>query len=155
VNPLLDRLTLAFALAGGALLCALVLAVTASILGRWLFDTPLLGDVELMQLGCAVAIAAALPYCQWHGGHVMVNVFTQRAKPHTQRTLDRAGALAAAAIYLLLAWRAGVAVADLRASGETTMLLAIPLWWAYVALVPGLLLAAANALYAVVSGPPQ
>ncbi|MFN7573270.1 MAG: TRAP transporter small permease [Betaproteobacteria bacterium] len=151
----LDRLSLAFALTGGVLLCVLVLAVTASILGRWLLDTPLLGDVELMQLGCAVAIAAALPYCQWRSSHVMVNVFTLHATPYTQRTLDRAGALAAAAIYLLLAWRAGVAVADLRASGETTMLLAMPLWWAYVALVPGLLLATANALYSAVTGPPR
>lgn len=150
MSRLLDRLSTAFALAGGAVLCALVLLATGSIVGRALFGTPLLGDFELMQLGIALAIALALPYCQWHGGHIVVDFFTLCASPRTRGGLDTAGAWLAGAIHLLLAWRVAVAVADLRASGETTMLLGLPLWLAYLALVPGLLLAAANAVFAAV-----
>lgn len=50
---------------------------------------------------------------------------------------------------LLLAWRAGVGVADMKAAGETTMLLAVPTWLTYLAMVPGLLLSALVALHAV------
>jgi TRAP-type C4-dicarboxylate transport system permease small subunit len=99
-----------------------------------------------------VALAAALPYAQQRSGHVMVDFFTLRARRSTQRALDRSGAALAAAVYLLLGWRTAVAVADMRAAGETTMLLALPLWWAYLALVPALLLASAVALHAAWAG---
>jgi TRAP-type C4-dicarboxylate transport system permease small subunit len=153
MRTLLERLTIGGALLGGAVLMALVVLTVGSILGRWLFDAPLTGDVELMQLGCVVALAAALPYCQQRGGHVQVDFFTLRATRRTQRALDRSGAALAAVIYLLLGWRAAVALVDMRAAGETTMLLALPLWWAYLALVPALFLAAAVALLGAWAGP--
>jgi TRAP-type C4-dicarboxylate transport system permease small subunit len=46
----------------------------------------------------------------------------------------------------LLAARAGAGVADLRAAGETSMVLGLPLWLAYAAMVPSLALAALIAL---------
>jgi TRAP-type C4-dicarboxylate transport system permease small subunit len=146
---LLERASVVLALVGGGVLVAAALLATVSILGRWLADAPIEGDIELMQVACAVTIALALPYCQWHAGHVTVDFFTQRAAAAARRGLDRAGHALSAVVMLLLAWRAGVGVADMRAAGETTMLLAVPTWLTYLAMVPGLLLAALVALHAV------
>lgn len=137
----LDLVATALALAGGALLIAVGLLTTVSIIGRWTIDRPITGDIELVQLGIAVAIALFLPYCQLHRSHLIVDFFTARSSGPLQQRLDRVGSIVAGAVFLLLAWRAGIAVADMRAAGETTMVLAMPLWLPYAAMVPGLALA--------------
>ncbi len=149
---LLQRAADGLALLGGAALLAAALMTCVSIAGRALAGAPILGDVELMQIGCAVAIACCLPYCQIQAGHVKVDFFTQRASPATVRRLDRIGHALVAVLMLLLAWRAGVGVADMKAVGETTMLLGVPAWLAYLALVPGLLLTGLIALHAAAVG---
>lgn len=143
---LLRRAAAACALASGLVLAVIALVTVASILGRWLADAPLAGDVELVQLGTALAIALALPYCQLHASHLIVDLVTARAPASLQRALDRAAHLAAAAVLAVLAWRAGAGVADLRRAQEVSMVLGVPLWLAYAPLVPALALAALNAL---------
>ena len=151
----LDRASVASALAGGLVLLAAALLAGASIVGRWLASAPIAGDIELMQVACAVSIALFLPYCQMHAGHVRVDFFTQRAAVRTRRVLDRCGHAALALVMLLLAWRAGVGVAEMKDAGETTMVLGVPTWLTYLAMVPGLLLSALVALRAVVAIPAE
>jgi len=65
------------ALLGGAILSALVLMSVASIGGR-VIGRPIQGDFELVQFGCAIAIAFFLPYCQLSKGNIIVDFFTVR-----------------------------------------------------------------------------
>ena len=60
------QLARGWALLGGCLLLGLILMSVASVLGRWLFNAPIQGDFELIQLGSAVCVAACLPLCQLH-----------------------------------------------------------------------------------------
>jgi TRAP-type C4-dicarboxylate transport system permease small subunit len=136
----------ACALAGGALVAAVALITVASVLARWLVAAPVPGDVELVQIGTAAALALFLPYCQLHGGHLIVDIFTARADASVHRRLETAAHWAAAAVLALLATRAAVGVADLRAAGETSMVLGVPLWLAYAPMAPALALAALIAL---------
>lgn len=140
----------AFAVAGGAVLLAVVGLTLVSIVGRWLLTRPLAGDVELVQLGTATALALFLPYCQLHGSHLIVDLFTARAGSTVHRRLDLAAHGLAALVLALLALRAGAGVHDLRRAGETSMVLGLPLWLAYAAMVPSLALAA---LIALLGGP--
>jgi TRAP-type C4-dicarboxylate transport system permease small subunit len=141
MRRLLDALATALALAGGALLLGIAGLTAVSVAGRWFASRPVTGDIELVQLGTAAAIALALPYCQRHGSHLVVDFFTARSPGPLQRRLDGVGSALAGAVFLLLGWRAGVAVADMRAAAETTMVLGVPLWLPYATMVPGLLLA--------------
>ena len=142
-----------FALAGGVIV-ALVAGVTVlSVVGRWLIATPIPGDVELMQLGTASALALFLPYCQLHGRHLIVDIFTVRSGAALHRRLDAVAHLVAAAVLMLLAARAAVGVASLRAATETSMVLGVPLWLAYAPMVPALVLAALIALLGIRSAP--
>jgi TRAP-type C4-dicarboxylate transport system permease small subunit len=136
----------AFALTGGTLVVAVALVTVTSVVARWLADAPVPGDVELVQLGTAAALALFLPYCQLHGGHLIVDIFTARADARVHRRLETAAHWAAAAVLALLATRAAIGVADLRAAGETSMVLGVPLWLAYAPMVPALALAALIAL---------
>lgn len=146
----LRALATALALAGGALLVGLAGLTVASISGRWLASRPITGDVELVQLGVAAAIALFLPYCQLHRSHLIVDFFTARSSGPMQRRLDAVGSAVAGAVFLLLAWRAGAAVLDMRAAGETTMVLGVPLWLPYAAMVPGLAIAGVTGVLAAV-----
>jgi TRAP-type C4-dicarboxylate transport system permease small subunit len=134
------------ALAGALLLLAMTLVSVTSILGRWLFARPLPGDYEIAQLATAVAVAAFLPYCALRGGHVLVDFLTARAPERVRAALDVFGNLAIAAVGFLLAWRLALGLADLRGYGETTMVLAIPTWWAYAPMVPSFALLGVAAL---------
>lgn len=146
----LRALATGLALAGGALLVGLAGLTVASISGRWLASRPITGDVELVQLGVAAAIALFLPHCQLHRSHLIVDFFTARSSGPMQRRLDAVGSAVAGAVFLLLAWRAAAAVLDMRAAGETTMVLGVPLWLPYAAMVPGLALAGVAGVLAAV-----
>ena len=158
----------AFALLGGLIVALVAAGTVVSVAGRWAFDTPVPGDVELVQLGTASALALFLPYCQLHGSHLIVDIFTVRSGAVLHRWLDafahvvaiftvRSGAVlhrwldafaqvVAAAVLALLAVRAAWGIESLRAASETSMVLGVPLWLAYAPMVPSLALAALIAL---------
>ena len=147
----LEKLAVAFALLGGV--CALAVAAMTlwSVVGRNLLGHPLLGDVELSQLGIALSIALCLPWCQLQRGNIIVDFFTQRASARVNGGLDRVGALLLAVMLGLLAWRAGVGAVGVDEAGEQTMILGLPMWWTYAVLAPGLALTAVIAVVQVVA----
>lgn len=62
VERILQRLCDLSATVGGVVLVAIAGMTVASVFGRSLFASPILGDVELVQLGAAVVVASFLPY---------------------------------------------------------------------------------------------
>ncbi|NBS95399.1 MAG: TRAP transporter small permease [Betaproteobacteria bacterium] len=118
-----------------------------SIIGRALLSKPLFGDVEITQLGIAASISLCLPWCQLHRGNILVDFFTQSTSVRARQFLDSAGALLLAAMCVLLAWRTTVGAIAVREVSETSMILGLPMWWAYVSLAPGLLLSALVAVW--------
>jgi TRAP-type C4-dicarboxylate transport system permease small subunit len=143
----LERLGQAFALVGGAVLVAMIGMSAASIVGRATVGKPVQGDYELVQLGCAIGIAAFLPWCQLCRGNIIVDFFTVGLPARAQAALDAAGALLLALVMALVAWRAGVGAQAVWASGETAMISRIPAWIGYAAIVPSLALTALAGLY--------
>jgi TRAP-type C4-dicarboxylate transport system permease small subunit len=147
VNHLLRRLATIFAILGSAIAVLTGLMTVTSVLGRALITQPIPGDVELTQFGIALAISLALPWCQLRNANIIVDFFTQKVSPWTRRLLDGVGAVLLAVMCLLLAWRTGVGAVAVKSAGEQTMILSLPMWWAYASLAPGLLLAAWIALW--------
>ena len=139
----LERCCDACALAGGLLLLAMAGMTAASVIGRALFARPVPGDVELVQLGAAVAIALFLPYTQLRGGNIIVDVFTARASPRARSRMDGFGALLYTLAMALIAWRLFAGGLSALQSRETSMLMGFPIWVAYLLMVPGVALAAA------------
>ncbi|MDB5796772.1 MAG: hypothetical protein JWP36_674 [Paucimonas sp.] len=144
---LLFKITQGFALAGGLLFIALVLMSLVSIVGRKLAAMPVPGDIEMLQMGTAVASAALLPYCEMIAGHLRVDFFTANASPRVRRSLDAISHLLLALVAALIAWRTGVAANGLRLVGETSMMLSWPVWPAWALMVPSFVLFAIAGLY--------
>jgi TRAP-type C4-dicarboxylate transport system permease small subunit len=137
----------AFAFAGGAVLVVMLFMSVASIAGRAVLGRPIQGDFELVQLGCAVSVAAFLPWCQLARANIFVDFFTKWLPPRAQAALDALGALLLAMVMALVAWRAGLGAQAVWASGETAMISRYPQWIGYAAIVPSLALTSVVALY--------
>jgi TRAP-type C4-dicarboxylate transport system permease small subunit len=147
VGRVLERLAGGLAVGGGLVLTALALMSVYSVVMRNLAGAPVLGDFELVQLGCAVSVAAFLPLTQLRGANVFVDFFTSRAGVRTRARLDGVGSLLVALALALIAWRTGVGAADAMRNQETTMIMGLPTWWGYALMTPSLAVAAAAALY--------
>ena len=141
------RIALWFALAGGAAACGLALLTVVSIAMRATVSRPIPGDVELMQMGIALCISLYLPWCQLTRANIIVDFFTQKMPQRPQRALDGVGSVLLAVMCLLLAARTAAGALAVHDAGETTMIIGLPMWWAYVMLAPGLALAALIALW--------
>ncbi len=139
--------TKAFALAGGLVLVAMTLMSLVSVAGRSLFLKPLAGDYELIQIGCAVAVAAFLPFCQMRGGHVLVDFFTVNASPALRAALDAFGALLVGIAAGVFAWRLTLGAIGLHHANEQTTILGFPTWYAVALMVPSFALFALAGLY--------
>jgi TRAP-type C4-dicarboxylate transport system permease small subunit len=141
MDTVLRRLATVFAVLGSAVALATGLMTLTSVVGRAALSAPIPGDVELTQFGIALAISLGLPWCQLKRANIIVDFFTQRLSPRRLQALDGIGALLLAAMCGLLAWRTGVGALSVKQAGEQSMILALPMWWAYASLAPGLALA--------------
>lgn len=135
------------AILGGVLFLVEALMSVTSVVGRALFSLPVPGDYELVQMLSAMGIAMCLPYCQFTKGHVFVDFFTLWASPAVKRMLDATAALLLSACAFFLAWRIWHGLVEMREYGETSMVIALPVWWGYVPVVPSFVLLGIAALY--------
>jgi len=127
---------------GGLILVALALMTLASVIGRAFFSSPIQGDIELVQLGCAVCVACFLPYTQYQRANIIVDFFTDKCSDQTKQWLDGFGALLIGLCFSVLAWRLTVGGLINKENGETSMLMSIPVWIPYLLMVPGFVLTA-------------
>ena len=146
----LETLCAGYALLGGAMLLATTVITLVSVLARYFFAKPLVGDFELVQVAVATCIASFLPYCQLKGGNIIVDFFTSGVSERGRSVLDAIGALIIAAMMALLTWRTGVGLLSVKANGETSMIMGVPIWWGYAGMLPGLAVTVLAALASAV-----
>ncbi len=152
MERLFESLARSLAILGGAVVVGITVVTTYSIVGRWLFNSPLLGDTELVEYGMAIVVACFLPICQWRGENIIVDFFTTRASQRTRDRLDRIGALLVALMLGMISWRTGLGAISQKSAGSTTMLMQIPDWYAYAFMSGPLAIAALMALYTAITG---
>ena len=121
----------AWAILGGFVLFAVVLVNTLSVALQF-FWKPISGDLEITELGVAIAAFTFLPYCQMIGANVTADIFTSKASPVLIALLKLAAALTALAFATLLLWSMYGGMMGRLQYGNTTAILQIPIWWAYV-----------------------
>lgn len=128
---LAERAATAAAIAGGALILAVAALVTASVLGRWLFNKPIPADFEFVEMGVGVAVFAFLSYTQLRNGHIAVDSFTRRLPRRANAAIDGVWALLLAAFLALFTWGLASGAVEARHYGETLIQLPWPIWPVY------------------------
>jgi TRAP-type C4-dicarboxylate transport system permease small subunit len=134
LGRLVSRLAQGMAVAGGLALVAMVVLMTASVIGRALIFAglkPILGDYELVSIGMGFAVFAFLPWVHLERGHAMVTILTDSLPKAFNRWLLVTTDLIMLLVSAFLAWRQYDGTLDKLRYGETTLLLGIPLGWGY------------------------
>lgn len=139
-SGLAGRIIEAWALLGGIVLLGVALMTTWSAFTGWVFGKPLPGDFELTEVLVAIAVFAMLPYCQQTDANVTADIFTAGAGPRAVAGFRLFSALLALGVALVLLWRTWAGMLDYRQFIETTAILKIPIWWAYVPAIASLAL---------------
>ncbi len=109
-----------------------LLAIPLQFLTWW---RPIKGDVELTEIGTAIAICSFLPYCQMVRGNVLVDFFTNKAHPKVKAGMD----VFANAIFTVIAatftWRMSIQSQEMMTAAwkQSSMILKIPTWWGVLA----------------------
>ena len=149
IESALTLLAGGLAVFGGLVLTGLILMTVISVIGRALFNTPIPGDFELVEIGGAVAVFSFLPYCQLTRGNVVVDFFTARIRPRSKALLDMVGNLLYTGIAALLTWRLALGGMELKRYNESSMVLQVPIWWGFIPVIMGSGLLTAVCAYTV------
>ncbi len=128
----LMRVCEALALAGGLVLMVVTALTVFSVVGRTLFDAPLLGDSEVVEIGVAFSIFSFLAYCQMRDANVVIDFFTARAPVLVRDGLDVFAKVLFTAVVCLLGWRLALGGIDAYGHNDFSMFLRIPTWWGYL-----------------------
>lgn len=135
------------AVVGGVIFVGLVLMSVVSIVGRKTAGFVVPGDVEVLQMLAASASASFFPYCHLIHGDIKVDFFTHHLKQRTVWIIDAVGSLLVGMFGGLIAWRAWAGAMTVREAGETSMILAWPVWIPQAFMVPGFALLGLAGIY--------
>jgi TRAP-type C4-dicarboxylate transport system permease small subunit len=125
----------------------MMLLTVADVGLRALFNKPIHGTYELIELGLACAIFVALPAVFLRDEHLVVDVVDSLAPKRAVRALDLFGAIASLAVLGVMFWRMVPLARDMQEFGDVTADLSIPkiVYW-----IPVLLGVGASALATLV-----
>lgn len=111
------------ALIGVAGVLFIALGTLTDVLMRWLFNQPLTGFNEVVEMGTAIAIAATFPAGASNRINLIVDILAGRFGPRLRERLKCLGALMLLILYIFLAWQMGQYANDLESRGATTAFL--------------------------------
>ena len=151
----LERIAVAWALAGGAVLLLIAL-VTVTNAGAFLIDrlarlagatvAGLPGYEDFVRLAVSCAALMLIPYCQSQRGHIAVDLLFARLPHGVRGALDRVAALGITGLALFLAYWMALGLVETQADHALSRVLGWPEWPFYLPGIASLLLWAAIAL---------
>lgn len=127
----LRRVTEGVTLLGGGLLLAIMTLTVVSVIGRYAFNSPIEGDYELVEMGGAVAIFLCFPFTTFNGSNIVAEFFTVGLSDRNKLILDTIHDAIFAAVAALLTWRMSIGAMSKYEEHDTSMLLQVPVWYAF------------------------
>ena len=124
----LRALVKALAYVAGASLMVMVLVTSADVVLR-IFRLSLTGAYDIVKIAAAITMAAALPYTTAIKGHVAIEYFFHKLGRRGRIVVDALMRLGGMALFGLLAWGCVDYGNSLRAKGEVSMTLQLPIFW--------------------------
>jgi TRAP-type C4-dicarboxylate transport system permease small subunit len=115
----------------------MMLLTVADVALRALFNRPIHGAFELVELCLACTIFIALPAVFLRDEHLVVDVVDQLARPALVRLLDLFGALASLAVLAVMFWRMVPLARDMQEFGDVTADLSIPKLFYWIPVLVG------------------
>lgn len=140
----IDRMVRAVALyCGGTVLAVLMTVIIVEVVGRYAFNAPLYGSLDLVVVLLVLAVSCAIGYGGRTGAHVTADMVTTLVGPKFEWISGVCIKVLAAGVTAIWSWRLFVTGQTAARLGESTQLLNIPFAPVYQALAVGVGLYAA------------
>ncbi|MBU2962431.1 TRAP transporter small permease [Citreicella sp. C3M06] len=120
-------LRVALAALGGVLLMALMALTVVDVIGRYLFNSPLIGATELTELLLAAVIFLGLPAVALAEEHVSVDLLTDRMPPWVQPWRLALAGVFSGVVLALVTWRIWIYAGQIGSYGGATNSLRLPI----------------------------
>ena len=112
----------------GAGLLVMVLVTSLDVVLR-VFRLSFTGAYDIVKIAATISVAAALPYTTAIKGHVAIEYFFHKLGRRGRIVVDILMRLGGIALFGLLAWGCVDYGNSLRAKGEVSMTLQMPIFW--------------------------
>ena len=124
----LRKVVMALAYVACAALMVMVIVTSIEVVLR-IFRTTMTGAYDIVKIAATLTMAAALPYTTAIKGHVAIEYFFHKLGRRGRVVVDTAMRVSAMALFSLLAWGCVDYGNSLRAKGEVSMTLQLPVFW--------------------------
>ncbi|MFN7092828.1 MAG: TRAP transporter small permease [Allorhizobium sp.] len=136
----IDRAAKVLSTLAGISLLFLMAVITISVLARYLFNSPVTGVDEIIQLTAVSVVMLALPHATLSGAHVRVDIFDQLLGRWGRLAGDVVARCLSGFVLAILASRAWGKMLDAYEYEDTTNMLGLPIWPFYGILATGIAL---------------
>jgi TRAP-type transport system small permease protein len=104
----------------------IVILTTIDVIGRYFFNKPIMGGMELLELSMAIFGGAAILYTSTRRGHIAVDLFYAMFPRSIKIAVHCFGSLLGFAIWAIIAYKAFMLGRDSLSTGLASSILMIP-----------------------------
>jgi TRAP-type C4-dicarboxylate transport system permease small subunit len=120
-----------------AALAVLASVTVLDVAGRYLFNKPLFGAIEMSEFQMAILSFGGLALAELRNSHITVDFFLGALPERARAWLEAAGALLGIVFWGFVSWRATVHAHRIWEAGEVSANLTVPTWPFYLAVTVG------------------
>jgi C4-dicarboxylate transporter DctQ subunit len=124
----LGRIETAFNLGAALCIFALMLLGMVQVLGRQLFNKPVSGYIDLVELSMATFAFLGVAYCQRLGGHVRMEMILKMLRGRAYWAMEVFGTVAGIFIIAVLTWYGYEHFLRAYELGDSTIDADLPVW---------------------------
>ena len=112
-----------------SLILVIMLLTTADVIGRYLFNKPVTGTLEICEFTLIGMIMLGIAHTQAEGGHVRIMLFLRRFSPRAKAITGIVHSTLAAGIFGIVAWQGmSAAIIDFNRNLTSDLLRWLPIW---------------------------
>lgn len=113
----------------GIICLTIMMFLTAvDVIGRYFFNSPILGSFEITQSLMVILMATSIGYCGMMKGHIDIDLVAGRLSQRAQSILGCITTFLGVALFGLITWQTFVYIGDNIASNVASAVLQIPAW---------------------------
>jgi len=113
---------------GVSVLLVMIILVTTDVTLRYVFNSPLRGVYEIVEVILVIVVAFGMAYTAMQKGMVAVEVLVERFRPRVRAILGIFNSLMGLTLFSLISWKSTEQAITYWAAGETTYVSGLPLF---------------------------
>ena len=125
---MLNKIVTIMSYVGSVFVAAMALMTGLDIGGRYVFNLPLRGVVDLTEVTLAMVVACGLVITTAEDNHIVVDSIYEKLRPFGKKILLVFATILSAFGFAIFSWQGGIGVMDAIRSRTATLMLEIPLF---------------------------